>query len=198
MREFLNTQEVKDAVEKLKQHLNSLSNKKFALDLIRFYENKGGLSESQFKWVINILEEKPASIFVGKMESLQQMFDKAAEKLDIPGFTLKIDDMGEVNVCQAENTDAAVEVWLRLRNNKYKYYGKVTKEGNFQIYNTYVKSSPKLIEVLKGFNDDPLNTAVKYGKLTGVCCFCNSGLSDPRSLEVGYGATCARNYNLPY
>lgn len=40
--------------------------------------------------------------------------------------------------------------------------------------------------------------AKEYARLFGRCCFCNRGLIDERSTEVGYGPSCAKAYGLPW
>lgn len=52
--------------------------------------------------------------------------------------------------------------------------------------------------LLKEFAADPQDTVAKYGKLANRCCFCNKGLTDPKSVQAGYGPTCASNYGLPW
>jgi hypothetical protein len=44
--------------------------------------------------------------------------------------------------------------------------------------------------------EDPEEMAREFGMLTGVCCLCGRRLSDPRSVTVGYGSTCARLYGM--
>jgi NADH pyrophosphatase NudC (nudix superfamily) len=40
--------------------------------------------------------------------------------------------------------------------------------------------------------------ASEFGKLYGHCVFCGRKLTDERSIEVGYGPTCAANNSLPW
>ena len=46
--------------------------------------------------------------------------------------------------------------------------------------------------------NDPAKAASDYGHLTGTCCFCNRGLTDERSVSVGYGPICAQHFGLPW
>ena len=52
--------------------------------------------------------------------------------------------------------------------------------------------------VLESLKQDPIATVRRLGRKTGSCCFCNLPLSTPESLTHGYGATCAKNGNLPH
>lgn len=58
--------------------------------------------------------------------------------------------------------------------------------------------SDAVIEHLKRFAADPATFAAEYGRLTGYCCFCHLTLKSERSVAVGYGPVCARNYRLPW
>lgn len=45
---------------------------------------------------------------------------------------------------------------------------------------------------------DPAQFAAAFGKSTGSCSFCGRGLTDERSVEVGYGPVCADHNGLPW
>lgn len=53
-------------------------------------------------------------------------------------------------------------------------------------------------DVLSEIATDPVAFASKYGLGTGICCFCSKPLCDERTLAVGYGKKCAKNWNLPW
>jgi len=38
---------------------------------------------------------------------------------------------------------------------------------------------------MTAFMADPVNVAAEWGKLTGICCFCGSELTDDRSTVMG-------------
>ena len=42
------------------------------------------------------------------------------------------------------------------------------------------------------------DTAREFGRNTAHCCFCGAGLSDPESVQAGYGPTCAQHWGLPH
>lgn len=52
--------------------------------------------------------------------------------------------------------------------------------------------------VLDAFAADIAGFAAQQGKLTGRCVFCRRKLSDARSVEVGYGETCASHHGLQW
>ncbi len=43
---------------------------------------------------------------------------------------------------------------------------------------------------------DPLEAAVRYGRLTGACACCGRTLTDPKSVERGIGPICAGKWGL--
>ena len=53
-------------------------------------------------------------------------------------------------------------------------------------------------QILDLLTKDAANVAAAYGQKTGSCCFCRKSLTDARSVLVGYGATCAKNWGLFY
>lgn len=53
-------------------------------------------------------------------------------------------------------------------------------------------------EALKEIAADPAKAAKEYAALTGACSFCNTGLTDEGSIEVGYGPVCAKRFGLPH
>lgn len=61
-----------------------------------------------------------------------------------------------------------------------------------------VNRGPRITQLLKDLSQNPAGMAAAYGKLSGRCCFCASELTDDKSISVGYGPVCAKNYSLPY
>lgn len=57
---------------------------------------------------------------------------------------------------------------------------------------------PAVLCLLDELEADPSGAAAEYGRTSGVCCYCGKELTDGRSKSVGYGATCAKSYRLPW
>jgi hypothetical protein len=53
-------------------------------------------------------------------------------------------------------------------------------------------------EFLTRLKEAPVTFLAQCSKDMGRCCYCNLPLSDPRSKIVGYGATCAVRWGLPW
>jgi hypothetical protein len=95
---------------------------------------------------------------------------------------------GSINVTSAEG-DREGRTW----------YGRIFRDGRFMpAKNLLGSTSTAIIKALHELAADPAGVAAAYGHRTGNCCFCSLPLTDARSLEVGYGQKCAKNYNLPW
>jgi hypothetical protein len=126
------------------------------------------------------------------LEAIVAMFDHAAEKLKYPKITFRIDGQtiklqrcgpnsrapGAVNV--TDGRPYSVGIW----------YGRIDRDGTTTIRDEAVLS------FLRDFASDPERKAAEYGKMSGHCCFCNTELTDGRSVAVGFGPVCADNYGL--
>ena len=53
----------------------------------------------------------------------------------------------------------------------------------------------KVLAIIEEFEANPLETAKKYGKLSGRCCSCGRDLTDPASIEAGIGPICAQKFS---
>lgn len=53
-------------------------------------------------------------------------------------------------------------------------------------------------DLLVAFAADPAGYSAAHGRAHGSCCYCGRGLTDSRSLAVGYGPICADHYGLPW
>lgn len=179
---------------------------KFAAELFD-KANKYSLSNNQLVWAHKLVLEKglvpgiakaePVSEQLENFASIKALFDHAKVHLQYPKIKFTIN---------------GVTIQLSLAGNKSKYAGhlQVTDGGKFGsnkwygridmagIFHASNNCPANVLEFLKQFAADPVNVAATYGKATGNCCFCKIGLSDPRSLAVGYGPICAGNFGLPW
>lgn len=75
------------------------------------------------------------------------------------------------------------------------------KSGTFRMYKSgriYPEYTKEALELINMFAEDPAGVAKASAAIIGCCSFCSLPLSDPRSKAVGYGATCASHYRLPW
>jgi hypothetical protein len=64
----------------------------------------------------------------------------------------------------------------------------------------YPKDHCKLFDLqfLSYLNDDVITMCILAGKKLNICVFCHLPLTDPVSMEQGYGKDCAAHLHLPY
>lgn len=177
----------------------SLQDQGFADSLLMQAEQKG-LSQRQLYWVEKLAERtlKPApeKVAVGAFDGVIALFDKAAAKLKYPKVRLQLPSGEPIALSRAK--DGSVNVTDGKPYGQNQWYGKVSPSGAWTVSNAGKQMQDVLQPVLMQLAAQPAQTAAAYGKMTGNCCFCVSPLTDPRSVEVGYGPVCAKNWGLPW
>jgi len=135
---------------------------------------------------------------VGNLSELVALLFAATEHLKYPKLRVST-EAGDVVVSRAGDRSKNAG-WLYVKStggfDEATYFGKVNPDTG--VFLPSRDATPDVTAALKRFADDPAKVASEYGKLTGNCCFCSRPLSDERSTEVGYGATCAKHYALPW
>lgn len=192
-------------LEALLDQLNQ-SDRQFADSLINGpygFKKRGGLSQKQTPHVYRLLSKAmgigdPTKVQIGGLETVYVMFEHAKQHIKWPKVMLKL----------ADGTD--VKIWVQGPNSKVpgaigvviggQWAGRIQQNGDFDQGKEFSASQQKeeVIDLLKAFAHDPATIAAQYGKLSGNCSFCQTPLTDPKSLAVGYGPTCAKNYHLPW
>lgn len=76
-----------------------------------------------------------------------------------------------------------------------EYLGKITADGQLR---TVAVVAPVIKEELRGFVTGGKEYLAEVGREWGNCCFCGLLLTDPESVERGYGPVCARKNGLPH
>jgi hypothetical protein len=179
----------------------------FAQSLIN--QSARGLSDKQMFWVNKLIEDSnkpvpvtPEAVKVGDLAGIMTLFDRARAHLKFPAIVMSVPAAsmtvrinvaglqakhpGTLNVCSGENPGLG---------GRRDWFGRVMKDGT---YTPSAQAHSAIAERLAAFAADPAGVASEHGRLTGRCCFCNRHLQDERSTAVGYGATCADHYGLPW
>ena len=152
-------------------------------------------------------KEPPKTVAVGDLSGVLALFATAKQKLKYPAVVLSVPDAnmsvrltiagprakvpGSVTVCDANKGGDGERDW----------FGRITTDGAFQPSNKLNGRVDAVTARLREFACEPARVAAEHGKLTAVCCFCNVPLGrgdDKRSLDVGYGPVCAKNFGLPW
>ncbi len=210
--------ELAEGVEALRQcSLNNLIKAKsmsFANDLV-VKSVKYNLSPKQAYWVFVLMYEAMGVAVPGKEKgdngkrviedigNVFAMFVEAGKSLKKPGVLFP-------DVLPGGHSSLDVKVYPGYKGDSLnvivpsQYPSKVAwVDSNGSLnwkYGNKATTEQKqvLTALLKEFAADPTTTVAKYGKLANRCCFCNKGLTDPKSVDAGYGPTCAGNYGLPW
>ena len=180
----------------------SKSDANFAGSLIQGFGRYGRLSDKQMPWVGTLTQRatapKVAPVAYVKVDfkPIQDMFDLAAQKLK--RIRVKIQDTtGQAVVFNRADPMSKYVGQIMVTDGgpfgNNKFFGRIDTTGEFFATRSATQT---VCEAVKEFSDDPAGTAGKYGRLTGGCSFCKHGLTDSRSLAVGYGPVCARNFGL--
>lgn len=159
---------------------------------------------SQFDARLFATAPRPSApkVEIGSLDGILAIFAKAARHLRYPAIVLLVDGIpGGVRVSRA-GAAAKIPGSLNVTSGEKDdseygrtWFGRVTLDGK---YSPSRDAAPAIAAALQAFAADPVKVASEYGRLTGNCCFCRKTLTDERSTAVGYGATCAGHYGLPW
>jgi hypothetical protein len=168
----------------------------FVESILHQYQVKGDLSAGQWAWVhkiaTDVLGEQAPKDTTTPFTTLQDMFQKNG---NCRASVIVRTTVGDLTVSKAPSGgNNAGCLYVKLGG---EYAGKITPDGSFRAV---VKGDAyhAVYNALVEFSKNPQEVAAKYGKETGVCCFCGRQLTDERSVEVGYGPICADNWGLPW
>ena len=181
----------------------------FALSLLQQHASNGRLSDRQWPYIKKLVDrldqpqgtEGPRNL--GDQTELRALFAKAGEKIKFPhlllphvrdGYTETIKlwiagtrsmQPGSLSV----TTTAVAREWL----------GRVMPDGTWTPGHTRTAAEyDSVADLLCELIAAPQATLAANGKSAGACCYCGSELTDARSVEAGYGPTCARKWGLPW
>ena len=193
-----------DAIAALGQALPQLSNSdsQFASSLLQNFNRYGNLSDKQMHWVNTLTARAaaprpaPVALVTVNFQPIQDLFDKAAQKLKRIKVKLQTTDGQPVVISRAGPMSKYTGQILITDGGPFgdnKFFGRIDVTGEFFATRS---TTPAVAELIQQFSADPAGSAARYGKLTGGCSFCKHGLTDGRSLAVGYGPVCAKNFGL--
>jgi hypothetical protein len=147
---------------------------------------------------------------VGDLGGLLALFDKAKGKLKYPAIVVSVPGVpggavrlnvagakakvpGSINVASVEKSEPG-----EFGNLRRAWYGRVSPAGKFAASGKGEEFFGALAGALMRLARSPAEVAAEYGRLNGACCFCSLKLEDERSVAVGYGPVCAKNWGLPW
>lgn len=141
----------------------------------------------------------PSAVLGGAVKRVFELFAKAkAAGLKFPKVRLEAADGQKVVLSQAgarSRYQGDVMITDGGSFGENKFFGRIDPAGNLDARREMTGPVRKLIDDLAA---DPAGVASIYGRKTGRCCFCGLGLTDGRSVAVGYGPVCAEKFDLPW
>jgi len=198
-------------IETLTQHVDagvlSMGDERFARSLITGSLKSKGLSAKQCHWV-GVLNERASTpqenndVEVGDMSDLYAFFLTARDHLKFPKLTIRLPDDTAVKLYmsggRSKNPDTINIVLPDNYDTRGRniWVGRIHKDGRWELPYKQPGCTPLVRDLLNALQQDAHGIAAAYGKHTGNCCFCLRGLSDDRSLAVGYGKICAGHFGL--
>ena len=131
-----------------------------------------------------------------KLDNIVEMLNHAKETLKSPSIQIVTDDATYSLTIAGEQSQLPGTINIV---SKSIWYGRIFLDGKFQPSKKIPEPIiEQLMNALQAFNNNPERMAHAYGRRTGRCCFCNLPLTNEKSIDVGYGPVCARNFRLKY
>jgi len=143
----------------------------FRFSLRKSLAKYGSLTDRQIAAVERIINRPAPTADVSVGSAFQSLFD-VFETAKGNGLKRPIIRSGTAKVYPAGESSRNAGC-LYVKDKYGEYLGKVTPAG-----------------------DDPLGTAVRYGRETGSCACCGRELTDEQSVRDGIGPICKKNFGL--
>jgi hypothetical protein len=193
---------------RLKTDYAKLSDKDqaFALSLLAQVARKGSLSDKQWPWIKTLAGrlDQPAAASadrkLGDLTELKAMFARAGEKIKFPHLLLRLNDTENLKVWIAGGRSKQPGSFSVVPADADKKWA-----GRIMVDGTWQPSQGRSAEYYNGVADilseliaAPQATLASHGKQLGACCYCGTELTDERSVQAGYGPTCAKKWGLPW
>lgn len=182
-----------------KSHLSDWEHNVLVIANDHYIEGRAcGLAASIVGIYYKNLPTRSSSVKLSNMEPLVALFDNAKSRIKWP--KINIDLEGHALVLSMAGATAAVPGSINVKGPKNGYdeapwYGRILRDGTFKPSRSAPHGLDKALLVMAS---DPAGVAAHYGHKSGQCCMCSKKLTDARSVHVGYGATCAKNWNMCY
>lgn len=137
------------------------------------------------------------TVKIGGLAGIHAMFEKAKQKLKYPKIVFHLDGHEIKMWVQGETAKVPGALAVTVNGG---WVGRILTSGELEPGKSFegLPQKDAVIKLLQEFAAAPAEVAAKYGKLSSHCVFCQLPLTDPKSLAVGYGPTCAKHYGLKW
>lgn len=132
------------------------------------------------------------------LERISQLFASAAlHGISFPKIRLRRGEWAITIYPAPRHSRNAGSYYVKARSGTGQklYCGMLASTGAFTASN---QCPLDVLEALREFSADPTRAAAAYGHALGHCCFCGRGLTDARSVAMGYGPVCANHFGLEW
>ena len=174
----------------------------FPQSLVAQFDRRGSLSDKQWHWVVKLASERVSERVEadkpGDYLRIVELLQRAQQHLKYPKLWLDSEETGPLRLHLAgprSRHHGQVQITDGAPYGRNTYYGRISEAGQLHAS---ASVTPAVQEVMTSLAGDPVGVTATHGKATGNCCFCSKALSDARSLEAGYGPTCAGHWHLPW
>ena len=178
---------------------NNQDNNSFVMKMAFVYGKNGSLTDPQIEVLKKILREAISNQARAKnqgsisVDKIRELFKTPLENgLKYPKFTV-----GDITLSLPTENSASYNKDAIYVRHEDVYVGKIMDDKFMPLSlpsTVRLSISDKLMAIAK----DPRGEAVGHGHLHGNCSMCRKRLSDERSMKVGYGQTCAKNWGMPW
>lgn len=191
-----------ECVEKLRSVVDKLpaKDKPFALSLLQSVAKYRFPTEKQEYWMKELYNravnppEPPKGEDVGSLSRIVDMFTTVKSVLKFPAVRFQTSEGKQFKISPAGAASANAG-WLYVKSGE-AYLGKISPTGEYHKARGAVMEG--VADAIREFAANPEKAASAYGHSVGQCCFCGLGLTDERSVKVGYGPICAEKYGLSW
>lgn len=175
----------------------------FAASLVNNFNSWGKLSDKQMIWVDTLTQRAnnptpQVPVQQVNVSRIQDMFANAGQKLKRVKVRLQTVS-GQAVVFSLAGSMSKYAGQIMITDGgpfgQNKFFGRIDVNGDYYATRS---SGQEVMDLITEFAAAPEETAGKYGRLTGGCCFCNHSLKDNRSLALGYGPVCADRFGLAH
>ncbi len=135
---------------------------------------------------------------LGDYTAVYAMFESAGKTSKFPKITINADGFEFYLYMSTMVSKVPGVINVKKKGGGYghlDWFGRITTEGT---WTHRAGVDERRADALSRLQMDPVAAVAEFGKLCGRCCFCNSSLSDLKSVDVGYGPICAKKWGLPH
>lgn len=163
----------------------------FALDMLANVQKWGSLTDGQMA-AVRRMRDADAERDAKRAQAQAAAAARPVERLNALHTVLQRHAKfyaGDVTISRRNGDQLC---WIKHKDAE-KVIGKIDN-GVLTLWNRPGVDTTAVRGMLEEFEGAPLQTAMKYGKLAGVCCSCGRELTNDGSIEAGIGPVCARKF----